>query len=376
MKAILALEDGTTFQGTAFGSLCDTGGEIVFNTSMTGYQEILTDPSYNGQIVCMTYPEIGNYGISPEDVEFAKVQVAGFIVKNCCPYPSNWRGGQITLEEYLKANDIPGIMGIDTRKLVRILRNSGVMRGVICMGNISPEEAVARARAIPPMTGADLVSIVTRRDTITWQDPPHPLQPQSSTGDSFRVIAMDFGVKFNTLRRLRALGAEITVVPAQTSAAEILAMNPDGVYLSNGPGDPQAVTYAIQTVRELIGKLPIFGICLGHQILGLAMGAKTFKLKFGHRGANHPIKNLDTGKVEITSQNHGFAIAPGTLPAEEGRVTHINLNDQTIAGIRHLRYPVFSIQYHPEASPGPHDSYYLFEEFAAHARAFRQSKAR
>lgn len=376
MKAILALEDGTTFQGTAIGAHRETSGEIVFNTSMTGYQEILTDPSYNGQVVCMTYPEIGNYGIAPEDIESSKVQVSGFIVKNLCPYPSNWRGGQITLEEYLKNNDIPGIMGIDTRKLVRILRSSGAMRGVICMGDIQPQDAVAKARAIPKMVGADLASVVTRKDTVTWNEGPHRLQPPGQSKGPFKVVALDFGVKSNTLRRLQELGAEITVVPAQTTAKEILSHKPDGVYLSNGPGDPEAVTYAIESVRELIGQVPIFGICLGHQILGLAMGAKTFKLKFGHRGANHPIKNLDTTKVEITSQNHGFAIEPGTLPESVGRVTHVNLNDQTIAGIRHIKHPVFSIQYHPEASPGPHDSYYLFEEFAENARAFRLSKTR
>ena len=374
MKAILALEDGNTFTGTAFGALNDCGGEVVFNTSMTGYQEILSDPSYNGQVVCMTYPEIGNYGIAPEDVESAKVQVSGFIVKNLCPYPSNWRGGKLTLEEYLKQNNIPGIQGIDTRKLVRILRSGGAMRGVICQGDVTKEEAVARARKLPSMAGSDLAKVVTNPKPATWTEPPHALQPAATSSGAFKVVALDFGVKFNTLRRLVALGATVDVVPAQTTAEEILAKNPDGVYLSNGPGDPEAVTYAIETVRKLIGKVPIFGICLGHQILGLAMGGKTFKLKFGHRGANHPIKNLDTGKVEITAQNHGFAVQPGTLPADVGRVTHVNLNDQTIAGIRHVKYPVFSIQYHPEASPGPHDSYYLFEEFAQHARAFKQSR--
>ena len=374
MKAILALEDGNTFTGIAFGAHTECGGEIVFNTSMTGYQEILSDPSYNGQVVCMTYPEIGNYGIAPEDVESSKVQVSGFIVKNLCPYPSNWRGGKLTLDEYLKQNNIPGIQGIDTRKLVRILRSSGAKRGVICMGDISAEEAVARAKKIPRMAGSDLAKVVTCNKPSVWTEAAHVLQPAGQTKGEFKVVALDFGVKSNTLRRLVELGAQIDVVPAQTTAEEILARKPDGVYLSNGPGDPEAVTYAIETVRKLIGQVPIFGICLGHQILGLAMGGKTFKLKFGHRGANHPIKNLDTGKVEITSQNHGFAVQPGTLPESVGRVTHVNLNDNTIAGIRHVKYPVFSIQYHPEASPGPHDSYYLFEEFAAHARTFRATR--
>ena len=374
MKAILALEDGTTFTGTAFGAQTDCGGEIVFNTSMTGYQEILSDPSYNGQVVCMTYPEIGNYGIAPEDIESGKVQVSGFIVKNLCPYPSNWRGGKLTLDEYLKNNNIPGIQGIDTRKLVRILRSSGAKRGVICMGEITADEAVARARKVPSMAGSDLAKVVTREKAGTFSEKPHVLQPKGLTTGAFKVVAIDFGVKLNTMRRLVELGVEIDVLPASATAEQILALKPDGVYLSNGPGDPEAVTYAIETVRKLIGQVPIFGICLGHQILGLAMGAKTFKLKFGHRGANHPIQNLDTGKVEITSQNHGFAVQPGTLPTDVGRVTHINLNDNTIAGIRHIKHPVFSIQYHPEASPGPHDSYYLFEEFAQYARSFRQAR--
>lgn len=373
MKAILALEDGTTFTGIAFGAEAECGGEVVFNTSMTGYQEILSDPSYNGQVVCMTYPEIGNYGIAPEDVESHKVQVAGFIVKNLCPYPSNWRGGELTLDEYLKKNGIPGIQGIDTRQLVRILRSSGAKRGVIIHGDITAEQAVAKARLVPSMAGSDLAKVVTR-EARKFDEKPHELQPKGQSQGAFKVVALDFGVKSNTMRRLVELGAEVEVLSANATAEQVLALNPDGVYLSNGPGDPEAVTYAIETVKGLIGKVPVFGICLGHQILGLAMGAKTFKLKFGHRGANHPIKNLDTGKVEITSQNHGFAIEPGTLPENVGRVTHINLNDDTIAGIRHVQYPVFSIQYHPEASPGPHDSYYLFEEFAQYARTFKQQR--
>lgn len=374
MKAILALENGNFFHGTAFGATVEGGGEVVFNTSMTGYQEILSDPSYNGQVVCMTYPEIGNYGIAPEDIESGKTQVAGFIVKNHCPYPSNFRGGALSLDNHLRDCGVPGIAGIDTRRLVRILRSSGAMRGVILHGDVTPEAAIAKARQLPSMTGSDLAKVVTSPVSYPWTEDAHPLQPSGKNKGSFKVVAVDFGVKFNTLRRLRNVGAEITVVPAHTTAKEILALDPDGIYLSNGPGDPEAVTYAIDTVRELMDKRPIFGICLGHQILALAMGAKTFKLKFGHRGANHPIMNLDTQRVEITAQNHGFAVQPGTLPPEVGRVTHTNLNDQTIAGIRHVKFPVFSIQYHPEASPGPHDSYYLFEEFAEAALAYRAKR--
>jgi len=376
MKAILALENGTCFTGTAFGAETPCGGEVVFNTSMTGYQEILTDPSYNGQIVCMTYPEIGNYGVNEEDIESAKVQVAGFIVKNLCEEPSNFRAGTLTLNDYLKKNNIPGIQGIDTRKLVRILRDSGAMRGVILHGDaVTEEDAKKAALEAPSVVGADLACKVTCPAESDWNEEPHELMPPVPKGEEFHVIAIDFGVKYNTLRRLQALGAKVTVVPASTNAETILAKNPDGVYLSNGPGDPEAVTYGIETVKSLIGKVPIFGICLGHQILSLAMGAETFKLKFGHRGANHPILNQNTKKVEITAQNHGFAVKAGSLPEEHGEITHINLNDQTIAGIRHKEYPVFSIQYHPEASPGPHDSYYLFEEFAENARKFKASKS-
>lgn len=375
MKAILALENGNCFIGKAFGADTNCEGEVVFNTSMTGYQEILTDPSYNGQIVCMTYPEIGNYGVNVEDIESKKIQVGGFIVKNLCEYPSNFRSDTKTLSEYLAAENIPGIQGIDTRKLVRVLRDSGAMRGVILVGDeVTEEEAVAKAKEVTSIVGADLASVVTRDTTDAWDEEPHEMMPAVEKGDSFKVVALDFGVKYNTLRRIQSLGADVTVVPAQTSAEDILAMDPDGIYLSNGPGDPEAVTYAIETVKELIGKRPMFGICLGHQILSLAMGAETFKLKFGHRGANHPIKNLNTSKVEITSQNHGFAVKAGSLPEDVGEVTHVNLNDDTIAGIRHKEHPVFSIQYHPEASPGPHDSYYLFEEFANNARAYKAAR--
>jgi carbamoyl-phosphate synthase small subunit len=375
MKALLALENGMVFKGESFGADVECMGEVVFNTSMSGYQEILTDPSYAGQVVCLTYPEIGNYGVNIEDRESARVQVSGFIVKNLCPEPSNYRSDSRSLEQYLIDHQIPGIKGIDTRKLVRVLRSSGAMRGVICSAAITEKEAIEKARNVKSMVGADLASEVTCQKNFTWFESPHVLQhyiPSDPT--QVKIVAVDFGVKFNTLRRLKGLPAEITVVPARTTAEEILAMEPDGVYLSNGPGDPEAVTYGIETVRKLIGKVPVFGICLGHQILALALGGKTFKLKFGHRGANHPIKNLRTEKVEITAQNHGFAVQPGTLPEDLVEVTHINLNDNTIAGLRHKTLPVFSVQYHPEASPGPHDSYYLFEEFARNAKEFKRNR--
>jgi carbamoyl-phosphate synthase small subunit len=375
MKAILALENGTCFEGKAFGFSGECGGEVVFNTSMTGYQEILSDPSYNGQIVCMTYPEIGNYGIAEHDNESNALQISGFVVKNLCENPSNYRGEMTTLNDFLTENKIPGIQGIDTRMLVRILRNHGAMRGVILHGNeITQQEAVAKALAVPSMEGSDLARVVTCNQAFEWNEKAHELQPQPENTKPFKVVCIDFGVKQNTLRRLVSLGAEVKIVPARTSALEILALNPDGIYLSNGPGDPEAVTYAHETVQELVNSdVPIFGICLGHQILALAMGADTYKLKFGHRGANHPIKNLMTGAVEITAQNHGFAVSKDNFPSEL-EVTHINLNDATVAGLQHKSKPIFSIQYHPEASPGPHDSYYLFDKFAKNAVAYKAKK--
>jgi carbamoyl-phosphate synthase small subunit len=369
VEAILALEDGTWFKGAAAGADGEARGEVVFNTSMTGYQEVLTDPSYSGQIVTMTCPEIGNYGVSTEDVESRAPQVAGFIVREESPIASNWRS-EGTLRDYLVANEIVAISGIDTRALTRRLRSSGVMRGVIATGGaLVPEDLVERARSLPKMEGSDLVRDVTCREAFDWpqEDPDEfgiPIERRkNSQGRRLKIAAYDFGMKWNILRRLSAHGCDVRVFPAATPAAALLATNPDGVFLSNGPGDPAPLTYAIENARALVASnVPTFGICLGHQILGLAMGGQTFKLKFGHRGANHPVKKLDTGKVEITSQNHGFAVDPASLP-EDVAVTHVNLYDGTVEGLRHKSRPVFCVQYHPEASPGPHDADYLFDDF-------------
>jgi carbamoyl-phosphate synthase small subunit len=366
MEAILALEDGTCFRGAAAGAEGEARGEVVFNTSMTGYQEVLTDPSYSGQIVTMTCPEIGNYGVSSEDVESRAPQVAGFIIRDESPLASNWRSER-TLREYLVEHKIVAISDIDTRALTRQLRSGGVMRGVIGTGNgLDREALVERARSIPQMEGSDLVSGVTTGQAFDWpmEDPDEfGIIPARRAKTRLKIAAYDFGMKWNILRRLSAHGCDVRVHPATTPASELLASKPDGVFLSNGPGDPAPLTYAIDNAKALVAsKVPVFGICLGHQILGLAMGGTTFKLKFGHRGANHPVKKLATGKVEITSQNHGFAVDPKSLP-DDVEVTHLNLYDGTVEGLRHKTRPVFCVQYHPEASPGPHDADYLFDDF-------------
>src|SRR5947209_2833266 len=366
MEAILALEDGTTFRGQAAGAEGEARGEVVFNTSMTGYQEVLTDPSYAGQIVTMTCPEIGNYGVSPNDVESRAPQVAGFIVREESPVASNWRAAG-TLRDYLVANQIVAIADIDTRALTRQLRSGGVMRGIIATGSaLDPKALVERARSIPPMEGSDLVRDVTTDKVFDWpeEDPDQfGITPKRRATQRLKIAAYDFGMKWNIMRRLSAHGCDVRVYPASTPASELLASKPDGVFLSNGPGDPAPLTYAIANAKTLVdSNVPVFGICLGHQILGLAMGGSTYKLKFGHRGANHPVKKLATGKVEITSQNHGFAVDPKSLP-DDVEVTHLNLYDGTVEGLRHKTKPVFCVQYHPEASPGPHDADYLFDDF-------------
>ncbi len=365
MRAVLALENGMWFGGEAVGAEGETCGEVVFNTGMTGYQEILTDPSYAGQIVTMTAPQIGNYGVTDGDVESRAPQVAGFIVREQSPIASNWRAGG-TLRDYLVRHRIVAIAGVDTRALTRVLRSAGVMRGAIVTGAVDPGEVVERARRAPRMEGADLVRGVTCPAPFDWQPPPADeflLPPARTVGRPLRVAAYDFGMKWNILRRLAAHGCTIRVFPATAPASELCAFEPDGIFLSNGPGDPAALPYAVANVRELLARdLPIFGICLGHQLLALALGGRTYKLKFGHRGLNHPVKRLETGQVEITSQNHGFAVAPDSLPPEV-EVTHVNLYDGTIEGLRHRSKPIFCVQYHPEASPGPHDADYLFQLF-------------
>lgn len=361
--AILALENGMTFKGTAFGdtnAVCT--GEVVFNTALTGYQEIMTDPSYKGQIMTFTYPHIGNYGVNHYDMESDKVQCEGAIVKEYSKHYSNFRA-HMSLGDWMKEHGKIGIEGIDTRKLVRVLRSAGVMRGIIATDG-TEQELIERAQQIPPMEGLDLTGLVSTKSAYQWQvNEEEPfVQKGDVTGKRFKVAALDFGIKKNILRRLASYNCDVTVYPGNTSPQEILAMNPDGIFLSNGPGDPAAATYAFDTIRTLATKKPIFGICLGHQLIGLAFGAKTYKLKFGHRGANHPVKNLLTNSIEISSQNHGFAVDAESLPAEL-EPTHINLNDNTLSGLRHKELPIFSVQYHPEASPGPHDSDYLFKDF-------------
>jgi carbamoyl-phosphate synthase small subunit len=377
MKAVLALADGSVFQGSAFGAVGEAVGEVVFNTSMTGYQEILTDPSYEGQLVAMTYPQIGNTGVNTEDIESRTPFVRGFIVKDYTPSPSNWRATQ-PLHEYMAANHIVGVQGIDTRSLVRHLRDHGAQEGIIASGDINPDELITKAKASPGLIGKDLVRNVTCAEAYDWnqgmwqlaggykqRDGVKPLKRRSRgsfASPGFFVVAYDFGIKFNILRNLAEAGCRVRVVPASTPADDVLALNPDGIFLSNGPGDPDAVPYAKENVQKLIGKKPIFGICLGHQIMGLALGGKTFKLKFGHHGGNQPVQDLTTGKVEITAQNHGFAVDADSLKGV-ATVTHLNLNDNTVEGLAHGELPIFSVQYHPESSPGPHDAGYLFKRF-------------
>ena len=356
MEALLALEDGRVFRGCSLGAPGERAGEIVFNTSMTGYQEILTDPSYKGQIVTMTYPLIGNYGVNEEDLESSKPKVEGFVVREASGITSNWRSRK-GLGEYLKEYNIPGIEGVDTRALTKHIRTAGAMKAMISTECLDEAVLLKKAHDSPGLIGRDLVKEVTCMKPYQWS------KKEGEINGTFKVVTIDCGIKTNILRMLDAAGCEVIVVPAHTRSEEILALNGDGILLSNGPGDPAGVPYVVETVRELIGKLPIFGICLGHQILALAFGGKTYKLKFGHRGGNQPVKDLATGKVSITSQNHGFCVDIRSLSKDEIELTHINLNDQTLEGMRNKKYPVFSVQYHPEASPGPHDANYLFEEF-------------
>lgn len=363
--ALLALEDGTTWSGEAFGAIGERAGEVVFNTAMTGYQEVLTDPSYYGQIVVMTAPHIGNTGVNLEDEESQKVWLSGFVVRAASPRVSNWRASA-SLDQYLRDQGVVGITNLDTRALVRHIRSVGAMRGVISSQDPDPQQLIAAARAAPSMVGLDLVPYVTCAEPYHWTEGNsgewrnNGKHPQSEL--PFHVVAYDFGIKRNILRLLSERGCRITVVPATTSADEALALQPDGIFLSNGPGDPAMVTYGVETVRQLLGKKPVFGICLGHQILGLALGGTTYKLRFGHHGANQPVSNTDTGIVEISSHNHGFAVDAASLP-KHVEVTHSNLNDGCVEGLRSRELCAFSVQYHPEAAPGPHDASYLFDQF-------------
>ncbi len=364
MKAILALADGRVFHGKALGATGEVTGEVVFNTSMTGYQEILTDPSYCGEIVTMTYPQIGNYGINLEDVESVRPFLSGFVVKEACEFPSNWRS-KMSLDAYLRENGIVGIQGIDTRALVRHIRDKGAQTGIVSSIDLDPESLVAKARKAPSIVGRDLVREVTCDKPYHWSEGPWDLSQgylAMEQPPKYKVVAYDFGIKRNILRNLVASGCDVTVVPATTPAAEVLAMNPDGVFLSNGPGDPEPINYAKENIRKILGKKPVFGICLGHQLLSLALGGKTYKLKFGHRGGNQPVQRGDDRRVEITAQNHGFAVDAGSIQ-NDAIQTHTNLNDNTVEGLECKMLPAFSVQYHPEASPGPHDAAYLFERF-------------
>jgi carbamoyl-phosphate synthase small subunit len=373
MQAILALEDGRIFRGHGYGSPGECQGEVVFNTSLTGYQEIATDPSYAGQIVVLTNPQIGNYGTNQADNESAKPYIEGLIVREFSPISSNWRSEQVT-DEYMERFSVPVLAEIDTRALVRHLRTHGVMRGVISTNVADPDALVARARAIRKMDGTDLAKIVSTKSIFTFDDTDSrnqsgdallssALDPNNEFGKRLHVVAYDFGMKLNILRMLTREGCRVTVVPAETPAEDVMALKPDGVFLSNGPGDPEPVDYAVKAIQNMMGRVPIFGICLGHQLCGLALGGKTYKLKFGHHGGNHPVRNNATGKVEITAHNHNFAVDPDSINANDVELTHVDLNDQTLEGLRHKTLPLFSVQYHPEAAPGPHDSHYLFHDF-------------
>jgi carbamoyl-phosphate synthase small subunit len=372
--AILALEDGSVFEGRSFGALTERSGEVVFNTALTGYQEVFTDPSYSGQIVILTNPQIGNYGTSSADNESNGPYIEGLVVREFSPIASNWRS-DAGADAFLTRAGVPIVSDLDTRALVRHLRTRGVMRGVLSTLEPDGQKLVEKARQIPTMAGLDLASRVSTRHSYQWTEtvqqcsPSDPIGPQAEP--RYNVVAYDYGIKHNILRRLVHSGCRVTVVPSLTSAEDVLALNPDGIFLSNGPGDPEPLVTQVGNIRKLIGRKPIFGICLGNQLLGLALGGKTYKLKFGHRGANHPVRNELTGRVEITSHNHGFAVDPDSLKLSEVEITHINLNDQTLEGFRHRSEPVFCVQYHPEAAPGPHDSHYLFDDFT---RLMREAK--
>ncbi len=367
MQAILALEDGRIFRGKGYGAKGECYGEVVFNTCITGYQEIFTDPSYAGQIVVLTNPEIGNYGTNPDDNEAIRPYIEGLVVREFSKISSNWRSQQVA-EEYLERFKIPVLADIDTRALVRHLRDHGAMRGVISALEDDSEKLIAKARSIPKMDGTDLARVVSTKQRYVWEVGERSHEPTQIVGvkdeaPKFHIVAYDYGIKHNILRKLVGECCKVTVVPAETNAEDVLALEPDGIFLSNGPGDPEPCTYAVENIRRLMGRKPIFGICLGHQLIGLALGGKTYKLKFGHHGGNHPVKQLHSGKIEITAHNHNFAVDPDSLPMSEVELTHMDLNDNTLEGLRHRNLPLFSVQYHPEASPGPHDSHYLFKDF-------------